>query len=100
MVHHVDSRNLLEEPEDVPRLRGPRRVVIPRDDYDPRALRPGTETGELTKRIGDRRIGRSYGVEDVARDEQEVGTDLGRPAQSFAEGPGNIGLPDVDPHRV
>ncbi len=100
VVHHVDVGDLGEQPQDRSGLDRLGRIVVAGDDHDPRVRRLGREPDQLAERIGDRRVRRPDGVEDVTGDQEQLRLERRRALQRLAERPGDIPLSQVDSLRV
>ena len=73
LIHHdLDTERFIQA-EDRPGLHGPRRVVLSGDHHDRRVRQARAQPVQLPEQEQDRRIGGPDGMEDVARQHDEVG---------------------------
>ncbi len=84
-VHHDLDAQRLVQPQDGPGLAGTWRVVVAGDHYDRGVGQRGAQALQLLEQMKDGRIGGSHGVEDVARDQDQVGLLLEQVVHRAAE---------------
>jgi hypothetical protein len=88
-----------EQAQDRPGLRGARRVVVAGHHHDLRVRQRVAQPRELEIRVQDRRVGRPDLMEDVARDEHEIGRERDHLVQRARERLRHIRLALIDPAR-
>jgi hypothetical protein len=87
------------EPENRAGLGRPRRIVLARDRDDWRVRQAAAQAVQLAEEEEDRGVGGTNGVEDVARDSDEIGFLLEEIVDGPAERFRNVGLALIRPPR-
>ena len=100
LIGHDMHTNLLEQPEDAPRLRQPGRVVVAGDQDDRCIGKPFAQALELLERKDDGGVGGTNGVEEVAGHDDGVGPVGNDTVDGQPKGPCDIRLALVDACRV
>jgi len=97
-VYDVDTK-WLEQMKDATGLRGAGRVMIPGDHHHCRVGKHLHQPRKLEECVEDRGIRGANGVKDIARDENDIGTQLDHGVDHPTQRRRDVGLPLIDSGR-